>query len=321
MIFVMVVLGGTTRLTRSGLSIVEWNLVTGVLPPLDETAWQALFEKYRHSPEYLTVNTGMALEGFKNIFWLEYLHRLWGRLIFFVALIPLIYFLWRGVERPLALKLIGVPILIALNGALGWLMVKSGLVDLPRVSPYRLTAHLGLATVAYGYTLWIALGLLYPNVAKNISVPLRRFGWAVTTLVFSTLLAGGFVAGNKAGFAFNTWPLMYGRLVPEGLFTLQPWWTNLFENIATVQFNHRMLAYAVLVAVAAYCWLALREKLIARRQQAFALLPVVVLAQAILGIATLLLAVPILLGAAHQAGALVVFTVALYLNHALRKHG
>src|SRR3989344_48874 len=167
MIFFMVVLGGTTRLTRSGLSIVEGRLLEGTLPPLGEAHWLELFDKYKLTPEYRKVNVGMDLTGFKEIFWLEYLHRLWGRLIFFAALIPLLWFLWRKqIEQPLVRRMVAVPLLVAANGVLGWLMVASGLVDIPRVSPYRLTAHLGLAIAIYGYVLWLALGLLYPAQGK-----------------------------------------------------------------------------------------------------------------------------------------------------------
>lgn len=322
LVFAMVVVGGVTRLTRSGLSIVEWRPVTGAIPPLTEQQWLVEFDKYRQTPEYRQVNRGMTLDGFKNIFYVEWAHRLLGRLIGLVFLLPLLYFaLRKRIERALVPKLVGIFILGGLQGALGWYMVKSGLVDIPRVSPYRLTAHLGLAIAIYAWTLWIALDLLYPKTNAKPPRHLRRLGWGVTTLVGITILAGGFVAGTKAGFAFNTWPLMYGQLVPEGMFALAPWWTNLFENIPTVQFNHRMLAYAVLIAVAIYGWLGLREKLDAHARTGFVLLPIAALLQVLLGIATLLLAVPVALGAAHQGGALLVLTVALYLNHALRQKG
>lgn len=320
LILVMVVVGGVTRLTRSGLSIVEWQPIMGAVPPLNEAQWNDAFDKYKQTPEYQKVNGSMTLPDFKGIFYIEWTHRFLGRLIGLAFLLPFIYFLVRGrIERALVPKLIGIFVLGGLQGALGWFMVKSGLVDIPRVSPYRLTAHLGLAVAIYGYIVWIALGLLYPKPEPNVPVSLQRVSRVVVALVFVTILAGGFVAGTRAGFAFNTWPLMYGQLVPEGFFAQQPWWVNLFEDIATVQFDHRMLAYAVLFAVAAYCWLALRQKQFSARVQfALALLPIVAVTQVVLGIATLLLMVPVALGAAHQAGALVVFTVALYLAHAWR---
>ncbi len=317
MIFVMVVLGGTTRLTRSGLSIVEWRLLEGTLPPLSEAHWVELFEKYKLTPEYLKVNVGMELAGFKEIFWLEYLHRLWGRLIFFVALVPLVWFLWRKrIEKAQLARTVAVPLLVAANGVLGWLMVASGLVDIPRVSPYRLTAHLGLAIAIYGYVLWLALNLLYP--ATSTAAPLRRAATGIAVLVFFMILTGGFVAGTKAGYAFNTFPLMHGRFVPEGIFDMAPWWANLFENIATVQFNHRFVAYLLLLAIPAFWWWARRFELPARAHWLLHGLLAMLVVQVGLGIATLIYIVPVPLGATHQAGALLLFTLALAVRHALR---
>lgn len=318
MIFFMVVLGGTTRLTRSGLSIVEWRLLEGTLPPLTEAHWVELFEKYKLTPEYLKVNVGMDLAGFKEIFWLEYLHRLWGRLIFFVALAPLLWFLWRRkIEKPLVRRVVAVPLLVAANGVLGWLMVASGLVDIPRVSPYRLTTHLGFAVAIYAYVLWLALSLLAPAADKPAPAPLRRNGTAVAALVYFMILTGGFVAGTKAGYVFNTWPLMNGRFVPEGAFGMEPWWANLFENVATVQFDHRLIAYSLLLAIPAFWWRARRFELTPRARTLLHLLLAMLAVQVGLGIATLIYIVPVPLGALHQAGALLLFTLALAARHAL----
>jgi len=320
LIFIMVVLGGVTRLTHSGLSIVEWKPLVGTIPPLTHADWLELFEKYKLTPEYQKVNVDMELAGFQNIFWLEYFHRLLGRLIGLVFLLPFGYFLVRKqVERVLAPKLWLLFALGAAQGLLGWLMVASGLVDVPRVSPYRLTAHLGLAILIYTATLWVALGLLYPKPqAANSVAPLRRFGLTVTGLVFFMILTGGFVAGTHAGFAFNDWPFMHGRLVPEGLYALDPWWANLFENIATVQFNHRLVAYLLCLVIPAYWFVARRHRLAARARTLFHLLLDMLAVQVALGIATLLYVVPVSLAAAHQAGALLLLTFALLLNHALR---
>jgi cytochrome c oxidase assembly protein subunit 15 len=320
LIFIMVVLGGVTRLTHSGLSMVEWKPLVGTIPPLTHADWLELFEKYKLTPEYQKVNVGMELAGFQNIFWLEYFHRLLGRLIGLVFLLPFVYFLVRKqVERVLAPRLWLLFALGAAQGLLGWLMVASGLVDMPRVSPYRLTAHLGLAILIYAATLWVALGLIYPKTqAADSVVPLRRFGQAVTALVFFMILTGGFVAGTHAGFAFNDWPFMHGRLVPEGLYALEPWWVNLFENIATVQFNHRLVAYLLCLVIPAYWFAALRHRLEARTRALFHLLLAMLAAQVTLGIATLLYIVPVSLAAAHQAGALVLLTLALLVNHRLR---
>jgi len=319
MIFFIVVLGGTTRLTRSGLSIVEWRLFEGTLPPLTEAHWQELFELYQKTPEYQKINVGMDLAGFEKIFWLEYLHRLWGRLIFFVALVPLLWFLWHGrIEKRLIPRMVAVPLLVALNGVLGWLMVASGLIDLPRVSPYRLTAHLGLAVAIYAYILWMALNLLSGRDPVSVPPGLRRFAHAVTGLVFLVILSGGFVAGTKAGFAFNTFPLMNGRFFPEGMYAMQPFWVNLFENIATVQFNHRLLAYLLGIVIALFWWKVRRAELPHHVRRGAHLLLGWLAVQVLLGIATVVHVTPVSLGAMHQAGALMLFSLALYSLHSLR---
>ncbi len=320
LVFVMVVLGGVTRLTRSGLSIVEWQPLLGTIPPLTHADWLELFEKYRLTPEYQQVNRGMDLAGFQGIFWLEYFHRLLGRLIGLAFLLPFLYFLVRKqIERPLLPKLVALFVLGGLQGLMGWLMVASGLIDEPRVSPYRLTAHLGLAVLIYGYMLWVALGLLSPHPRAGMAPALRGHGIGVTALVVVTILAGGFVAGTRAGFTFNDWPLMHGRFFPEGLYTLTPWWADVFENVATVQFHHRLLAYILCLAIPAWWWMARRQPLDAATRAWFHALLALFAAQILLGIATLLLRVPLPLAAAHQAGAMAVFTVALILNHRLRR--
>lgn len=320
LVFALVVLGGVTRLTRSGLSIVEWQPVTGIVPPLTEQQWEEAFAAYRATPEYRLVNRGMSLAEFQRIYWIEYFHRLLARLVGLAFLLPLAYFLARRwVDARLALRLAGIFALGALQGALGWYMVASGLVDEPRVSHFRLTAHLGLAFLIYGAMLWVALGLLAPHpAAGGASAGLRRLAWTVTALVGAMVVTGGFVAGTRAGYAYNTFPLMNGQLVPPELFALEPWYENFFSNLATVQFNHRLFAWALALAVPVLWVRAVRGAAPPRvRALAHALL-FAFAAQVALGISTLLLAVPVALGAAHQAGALVVFTVSLALAHALR---
>jgi len=321
LVFAMVVLGGVTRLTHSGLSIVEWDPIVGTIPPLSQEAWETLFEKYKQTPEYQKVNVGMDLVGFKGIFWLEYFHRLLGRLIGFAFFLPFLYFLIRRrIDKPLVPKLITMFVLGGLQGLLGWLMVASGLVDMPRVSAYRLTAHLGLAVAIYAYMLWVALGLLYPEPQLGSAAQrLRRFGILVTGLIFFMILTGGFVAGTRAGFAFNTFPLMNGRFFPPGMYAMTPWWANLFENVATVQFNHRLLAYLLCLLIPIYWWRTNRLELPQRARASLHGLAVMLVIQVVLGIATLIYVVPIPLAAAHQAGALLLFTLALYANHALRR--
>jgi cytochrome c oxidase assembly protein subunit 15 len=302
LIFAMVVIGGITRLTESGLSITEWKPVTGTLPPLSEAEWQAEFEKYRQIPEYREKNRGMTLAEYKTIYWWEYIHRLWGRLIGVAFLLPFLWFLLRGqIRGGLAWKLGVVFLLGAAQGALGWYMVTSGLVDRISVSPYRLTSHLMLALLIYAAVLWIALDLVRPNTR---SIDGRAL--ALACLVLLTMTSGGFVAGHDAGMIYNTFPLMDGSLVPSGYLDLDPWWRNGFENPAAVQFNHRVLGVATALFSLLY-WRAARDD---ATGAAYAVL-VVALLQASLGIGTLLLEVPIGLAALHQAGAVALLTASL----------
>ncbi|HKJ09187.1 MAG TPA: COX15/CtaA family protein [Gammaproteobacteria bacterium] len=320
MIFGMVVLGGVTRLTGSGLSMVKWNPIFGVVPPLSQARWEKVFHQYRQSPEYKDINVGMDLAGFKKIYWFEYTHRLLGRTIGLVFLLPFLYFLARRrLDRPLIPRLVVMFVLGGLQGLLGWYMVKSGLVSRPHVSQYRLTAHLGTALVIYSFILWVALDLLFPRHRRRCTPPpaLRRLSLAVLGLVAVTVLAGGFVAGLKAGYAYNTFPLMDGHLIPEAIFYQHPLWRNFFENIATVQFDHRLLATLTFCAVIGLWLAARRYELPPRLRLGYHLLLAMVAIQVSLGISTLLLHVPIPLAAAHQAGAVVLLTLLVYLNHGL----
>jgi len=319
-IFIMVVIGGITRLTHSGLSMVEWDPIMGFIPPLTQAEWEDTFQKYQQFPEY-RLNTGMDLAWFKSIFWMEYFHRLWGRAIGLIFLVPFLYFLARGkIGRPMIPKMIGVFVLGGLQGLLGWYMVKSGLVDNPYVSQYRLSAHLIAAFIIYGYIFWVALGLLFPKPEKIPSSAgrLQRLAWIVTGWLAITAISGGFVAGLKAGFAYNTFPLMYGKFIPEDMFMLDPWYLNFFENIAAVQFDHRILAETLAVAIILLWSLSRRYPLPRRARLGFHLLLVMAVLQVTLGIATLLYVVPVWLAVTHQAGALVLFTLALAVCHSLR---
>ena len=325
MIFVMVVLGGATRLNHSGLSMVEWKPLTGILPPLTQEAWQETFHKYRQFPEFRLMNRDMDLEGFKSIFWLEYLHRIWGRAIGVIFFLPFLFFLWKGwIDKSLVPKLGIIFVLGGLQGLLGWYMVMSGLVDRPDVSQYRLTAHLGLAFLVYACIFWVAFGLIQPR--PRTSGPGRagsRRWWIAATvfiLICVTVLSGGFVAGTDAGFTFNTFPLMGDRLIPANLLYLDPPIRNIFENVTTIQFNHRLLAITVFTLIVLF-WLAqLRVNLSGTARLAMHLLLAAVILQMILGISTLLLVVPVALGVAHQAGALILFTVSLWTLHEFSFH-
>lgn len=321
LVFAMVVVGGITRLTHSGLSIVEWQPIVGTLPPLDEQAWRAAFAKYQQTPEFRHVNREMDLAGFKSIFWWEYFHRLLGRLTGAAFLLPLLWFAARGrIVRPLAWRLAAIFALGGLQGAMGWYMVQSGLVDDPRVSQYRLAAHLGMALLIYAAMLWIALDLLSPRM-RRIEAPLpgpRRFALALVVLVFAMALSGAFVAGIHAGLAYNTFPLMNGHVVPPGMFVIDPWYLNFFGNIATVQFDHRLIAW-LLAFLVPWFWLRVRRaETPPRARRAADFLLAALALQIALGIATLLNVVPVPLAAAHQAGGVLVFTAALLAAHALR---
>jgi cytochrome c oxidase assembly protein subunit 15 len=320
MIAMMVVLGGVTRLTESGLSITEWNPVTGILPPLGDAAWQAEFAKYREIPQFHAIHSWMTVADFKAIFFWEWLHRLWGRLIGIVFAVPFVWFLGRGRIAPsLRPRLFALLVLGGLQGLLGWVMVQSGLSERIEVSQYRLVAHLGLAVVIYAAILWTALDLLRPaGGAVQAPAWLRHGAGTVVALVFVTLLAGGFVAGLRAGLIYNSFPLMDGSFVPPDYLALAPWWRNAFENVAAVQFDHRILAESTGAAVLALFLAARRLDLPRPARRALEALLALAALQIGLGIATLLLVVPVPLGVAHQAGALLLFTASLVLRHVLR---
>jgi cytochrome c oxidase assembly protein subunit 15 len=313
LIFAMVLVGGATRLTESGLSIVEWKPVTGVLPPLSETAWQAAFDQYKTIPQFSQMNSGMTLGAFKTIFWWEWTHRLLGRVIGAAFLLPFLVFLAKGwVEPGLRGRLWFIFWLGALQGAVGWWMVASGLADRVEVSQYRLATHLILACVIFAATLWTAARLRDRPLAE-VPARLRAGAIALLTLVLIQIYLGALVAGLRAGLIYNTWPLIDGALVPSaaGLLHEAPAWRNLFENTLTVQFDHRMVAYTIVVLA----WLHALDVVTTLRRGpivAHALaLAVIVTLQAALGILTLLYVVPIDLALAHQAGAIIALSLAV----------
>ena len=322
LVFAMVVVGGVTRLTDSGLSIVEWKPILGTIPPLSESDWEEIFEKYHKTPQYKKVNQGMSPDEFKNIFWWEYFHRLLGRVIGLVFLIPFLYFsLRKRIDRPLGLKLAGIFLLGGLQGLMGWYMVKSGLVDNPHVSQYRLTAHLSLAFIIFAAMFHVALKLLFPAATlheDNRVHSLYRFSQAIIGLIFLMVLSGGFVAGIRAGLAYNTFPLMNGYFIPPEIFTMEPWYRNFFDNMATVQFDHRIIAWILAILVPIFWFNSRRLTLPSSTQLACNLLLFMLIVQIGLGVATLLMVVPLPLAVAHQAGAMLLFTAALWVNHKLR---
>ena len=302
MIIAIVVLGGATRLTHSGLAITEWQPVHGVVPPLNDTEWQNEFAKYQQIPEYRELNQGMTLDDFKGIFWWEWAHRIVARLIGAVVLLPMIFFWATGrLEPQLKPRMVAIFLLGGLQGAVGWWMVASGLSVRTDVSQYRLATHLTLACAILAYVLWVARSIA-PTWRPTTS-SIRVTASLIVGLALVQIALGGLVAGLDAGMTFNTWPLMDGTLVPTGLFGQEPSWRNLFENVATVQFDHRIGAYILFALALSHAWQA--------RAPGACLLAALVMAQAALGIATLLNAVPLPLGLAHQLGAVIVLSAAV----------
>ncbi len=318
MVFAMIVLGGAVRLTGSGLSMVDWQPLLGIFPPLTQVAWEEVFARYKEYPEYQQVNRGMSLSSFQFIFYMEYLHRLLGRLIGLVFGFPLLYWWLRGklsswIQPRLWLAL-GLG---ASQGLLGWYMVRSGLVDDPHVSPYRLTAHLLLAVFIFSWLMALALRLQEEGrpgwFCAERKPGLRRGAMLAIVLVFLMIATGGFMAGTRAGFIFNSWPMMGSQWIPEQVWALQPWWRNLTDNPMGVQFVHRWLAIGIWMLVTAYGSIVIRQSSDPTSKRLGALLIVVAFVQVGLGIATLVNQVPLALGVAHQGGALVLLACLLTL--------
>lgn len=317
----LIVLGGVVRLTRSGLSITVWDPIMGAIPPLDHAAWERAFALYRESPEFQRVNAGMDLEGFKSIFWLEYLHRLLARSIGVLIALPCAYFLWRGyLHRRLVRHLVALLLLGGLQGLVGWLMVKSGLQDAPHVSHYRLTLHLGMGFLIFGYTFWLALEQTFGGSLVRDGWPaLRKATNAVAMAIAVTILSGGLVAGLKSGHAFPTFPLIAGQWVPDGVLADDPMWRNFVDNTFMVQLQHRSLATVIFVAVLALAGYARHVRVPRHVRVAYDLMLAAVLVQVTLGITTLLFNVPVALAAAHQGNAALLLASALYASYSLRR--
>ena len=312
LIAIMVLVGGATRLTESGLSIVEWKPVTGALPPLDQAQWEQAFEAYRQIPQYRQLNAGMTLSEFKTIFWWEWSHRLLGRVIGVVYLLPFLYFLWRGgMGSELKRRLWLIFGLGALQGAVGWWMVASGLSERIEVSQYRLATHLVLALLIFAAVVW-TLRRLSERPSLVVSLRLKITSAALLVLTFAQLYLGALVAGLRAGLIYNTWPDIDGAFIPSGarLWFEQPWWRNLFENTLTVQFEHRMTAYALFAIALLHAFDAIVSRAGAAARGALWLAAAVTL-QALLGILTLINQVPLAFALSHQAVAILVLTLAV----------
>jgi len=336
-IFFMVIIGGLTRLTDSGLSIVKWEPLSGAVPPLTKADWQGYFEAYKHTSQYLLMNKDMSLEQFQGIFWLEYLHRLIARLFGTILLLPMIYFgIRRYFDRKKFVKLIPIIIVALLEPVVGWYMVKSGFVARTSVSQYMLMFHLGVAFLLYALIYWYALDIKFGNIyARCSKEKLAKISLGLVGLVYFMVLLGALMAGTHAGFTYNTFPLMDGRLVPNGLYIMQPWWVNHFENIPLIQFQHRLVA--IILALTVF-WFAYRLVRIDYNNMVIAIpLVLCMVLQVALGISTLysfgsyadynagnfaynkILYLPVIVAALHQVNALILFTIILRAAHKLVK--
>ena len=313
MIFAMILVGGATRLTDSGLSITEWQPILGIVPPMSESAWNEAFALYKQIPEYKIINQGMSLDEFKSIYWWEWAHRFLGRMIGFAFLLPFLYFAFRQcLSRNLIPTLVIMFMLGGLQGLLGWYMVQSGLVERTDVSQYRLAAHLCAAVLIFGYIFWVALRLGKTQEPHERHAAGGRFTASLLVVAILVQIAlGAFVAGLDAGQGYNTWPDMNGALVPDGLWVMEPWHLNLFENALTVQFNHRIFAYATVLLALLHATLFVKAPDNRKIKITGGILLLAIWAQAALGIVTLLAKVPISLGLAHQGMAIIVLAISL----------
>jgi cytochrome c oxidase assembly protein subunit 15 len=343
MIFIQIVIGGVTRLTGSGLSITRWEVVTGSIPPLNAAAWTEAFELYKQTPQYQKINQGMSLSDFKFIFFWEYFHRLWARLMFFVFIIPFFWFLWRGMlSKRLLPRLLAVVALAGLEGFFGWIMVASGLIKRPWVNAYNLTLHLTMALIIFSYLLWTYFIAAWPRpVASDTGRQLRRFSWGLVVLAFVQIALGAMMSGSKAGLFYPTWPDMQGSYLPSVLLDANNWQAAHFIDYDTyafmpalIQFLHRNTAYLLTILIGIFCWKLWKTvegggwKVEGRgekvegviRWSIFALLAALT-TQVLLGIFTLLGckgSIPVVLGVLHQAGAVVLLTILLFVTYQIQ---
>lgn len=316
LIFMMVAIGGLTRLTHSGLSMVEWNLFMGSVPPSSEADWQGLFDKYKQYPEYQLVNFNISLDEFKSIFYWEYGHRMFGRLIGLVFIVPFLWFLAKGyIDKKLMPKLLLILFMGGFQGFLGWYMVKSGLVKEPDVSHYRLAAHLVTAFITFAYTFWVALDLLDYKKLQRANYQINRMLKFLLLVVIVQIIWGAYVAGLNAGMVYNSWPKMGDSWIAESVTAMEPFWINFIEGMAGVQFIHRYLAYIVIGLILYIFFKGKKSELIKGQSVSLNILLVAVGVQFLLGVFTLLYAVPISLGLLHQLGAFVLLGSVVFAMH------
>lgn len=321
MIMIQVLLGGITRLTGSGLSITEWKLIMGFIPPLNANEWQQAFDQYKQFPQYKLMNSDMTLDGFKSIFWWEFVHRLWARLMGFAFIIPFIYFLVKKmIDWKLGEKLVIIFVLGGLQGLLGWIMVQSGLIDKPWVSPINLSAHLILALILYCYLLWVALEILQPKYESGSVLLMKKFSTILFALLFIQIFYGGLMAGNKAALFYPTFPKIGASYIPESVFTLRPWLLNFIENIGMIQLIHRSLGFVIAFCIFYFYRKCSQQSVTPSLKNALVSLPVLVIIQVLLGILTLINSwgrIPLIYGVLHQMVALLLLTAMVFVQFQL----
>ena len=324
MIWIMIIIGGITRLTGSGLSMVDWDLFMGSVPPLTEADWLEKYEAYKRYPEFKYKNHWMSMEDFKNIFFWEYLHRLWGRLMGVVFIIPFGIFL---LQKRITGKLVRQCLIILAGGAvvggLGWFMVVSGLRDVPEVSHYRLAIHLLAAFSLCAYIFWVALGRIFPDEAGNFNKirSYKKHSFWLLGLTVLQIIYGAFMSGTKAGFAYPTYPLMNGQIIPDGLFSEVPWISNFFENVTMIQLIHRFLPIVLLALAFRFGFQLLKEQLSVRIKNGVFILMAVLVVQFILGIITVLNfteSIPVFWGVMHQSGAFLLLMTLVFIHNRLQ---
>ncbi|KKB96314.1 hypothetical protein SZ25_00603, partial [Candidatus Arcanobacter lacustris] len=320
MVILMTIVGGLTRLTGSGLSITEWQVISGILPPLSQESWYEMFDKYRLTPEFININYNMKLEEFKSIFMVEYIHRILGRLTGLILALPFFYFsLKKYFSKTQFFQLLFILLLVGLQGFIGWYMVKSGLVSRTSVSPYRLALHLSMAVIIYGLLLWKALNHNSYNQKQTVNKSIYNHMLLGLVVIFIQIISGAFVAGNDAGLVYNSFPMMDGELIPEGLWSINPWYLNIFENITMVQFNHRLIALIILVILSSLYFRTINQFNIGLTKTSMKIMLLMLFLQGSLGIITLLYQVPIIVASLHQLGALLLFGSMLNILYSCKK--
>lgn len=323
MIMIQVLLGGITRLTGSGLSITQWDVIMGAIPPMNNTEWQRAFDQYKHFPQYKLMNSDMTVESFKSIFWWEFLHRLWARLMGFAFIIPFLYFIVKKmIDRELGKKLLFIFVLGALQGLLGWIMVQSGLIDKPWVNPINLSAHLILALILYCYLLWVALELLQPEHDAGAILSMKNFSTILLTLLFLQIFYGGLMAGNKAALFYPTFPKIGAGYIPHGIFLQRPWLSNFISNIGMIQVVHRSLGYTIAICMFVFYWKCRRQVATPFLKNILLMLPLLVTVQVLLGILTLINSlgkIPVTFGVLHQLIALLLLTAMVIVQFQLSR--